>query len=226
MNNALRRAMGEVMRRECRLAARKPSQWLQPLVFFSLVVTLFPLSLSPSPDLLKTLAPGVLWVAALLSSTLSLERLFANDFEEGVLEQWVLSPHPLWVLIACKIAVHWFFSGVTLMLLAPLAAMSLAIPSSAVGVVMGSLALGTVCLSLLGAIGAALTLSARRSSSLLSLITLPMALPILIFGARAMDLASQGQDTAGALWLLGSLCVLSVSLALPAVTAAVRIAME
>jgi len=222
----LRTVLKHVFWRELAFAAQKPSQWLQPLVFFLLVITLFPLALSPDPGVLRTLAPGMVWVAALLSATLSLEGLFRADYDEGVLEQWALSDHPLWALLAVKILVHWLFTGLTLVVLSPLAALSLAVPASAWPVLMVSLALGSLSLSMLGAVGAALTLSARRSATLLSVLMMPLALPMLIFGARAMDLAILNEDPSGALWLLSSFCVLSVTLSLPTVAASIRIALE
>lgn len=222
----LRAVILMVFYREWHLAARKPDQWLQPLVFFLMVVTLFPLALTPAPELLRVMAPAVLWAGALLSSTLALEGLFRVDYEDGVLEQWVLSGQSLWMLLLVKVLVHWLFTGLTLSLIAPLAAMTLSVPSGAYGTLVTSLALGTLSLSLLGSMGAALTLSARRSSMLISLLLLPLAMPLLIFGARAVELAIHGEDANGALSLLASITILSLTLTPAALSAAVRIALE
>ncbi|MDE2304097.1 MAG: heme exporter protein CcmB [Gammaproteobacteria bacterium] len=219
-------AMSLVVRREMRLAFRRPDQLLQPLVFFLIVTTLFPLSLSPELSLLRDMAPGVLWVAALLSSLLSLETLFKGDAEDGTLEQLTLSAQPLVAIVIAKTIAHWLLSGAALVLMSPLVATALAIPVGAFPTMLASLALGTLTLSWLGAIGAGLTVGLRRGSVLLSLIVLPLAMPLLIFGASATDRAIGGEGSAGALYFLAALCVFTCTLAPFAAAAALRITLE
>lgn len=220
------RAMQLIVRRELRLSFRRPDQLLQPLVFFLIVTTLFPLSLSPQLSLLRNMAPGVLWVAALLSSLLSIETLFKGDAEDGTLEQLALSGQPLGAIVIAKTAAHWLVSGAALVAISPLVATALAIPVEAFATMLGSLALGTLTLSWLGAIGAGLTVGLRRGSVLLSLIVLPLAMPLLIFGASATDRAIGGEDPAGALYFLAALCVFTSTLAPFAAAAALRITLE
>jgi heme exporter protein B len=215
-----------IVRRELLLGFRRPDQLLQPLVFFLIVTTLFPLALSPQLSLLRDMAPGVLWVAALLSSLLSIDALFKGDADDGTLEQLVLSGVPLGVIVIAKTLAHWLISGAALVVVSPLVGTALGMPMAAFGTMMLSLALGTLTLSWLGAIGAGLTVGLRRGSMLLSLIVLPLASPLLIFGASATDRAITGSGTAGALYLLAALCVLTSTLAPLAIAAALRITLE
>ena len=219
-------AIGLLLRRELRLSFRRPDQLLQPLVFFLIVTTLFPLGLSLQLSMLHEMAPGVLWVAALLAALLSLDALFRGDAEDGTLEQLALSGHALTVIVIAKTLAHWLVTGAALVLMSPLVAMALGIPVEAYGTMMLSLALGTLTLSWLGAIGAGLTVGLRRGSVLLSLIVLPLAMPLLIFGASATDRAASGISPAGALYFLGALCVFTSTLAPFAATAALRISLE
>jgi heme exporter protein B len=219
-------AMMLVVRRELCLSFRRPEQLLQPLVFFLIVTTLFPLGLSVQLSLLRDMAPGVLWVAALLSSLLSLDALFKSDADDGTLEQLALSGQGLTVIIVAKTLAHWLVSGAALVLASPLVATALAIPTAAFATMLASLALGTLTLSWLGAIGAGLTVGLKRGNVLLSLIVLPLAMPLLIFGAGATDRAISGTSAAGALYFLGSLCVLTCTLAPFAATAALRITLD
>ena len=219
-------AMLLVIGRELRLSFRRPDQLLQPLVFFLIVTTLFPLGLNLQLSLLKDMAPGVLWTAALLSSLLSLESLFKSDADDGTLEQLALSGHSLTVIVIAKTAAHWLLSGAALVLASPLVAVALGIPSTAFGTMLASLVLGTMTLSWLGSIGAALTVGLKRGNVLLSLIVLPLAMPLLIFGAGATDRAISGTSPAGALYFLGSLCVFTCTLAPFAASAALRITLE
>lgn len=212
--------------RDLRLAFRKPSQLLQPLMFFMIVATLFPLSLTPEMSRLRDAAPGVLWVGALLSSLLALEFLFREDAVDGTLEQFALSGQSLTWMLFAKTCTHWLITGVPLALVAPVAAAALGVPGEAMPGVVASLALGSFALSLVGAVGAGLTLGARRGGVLLSLLTLPLAVPILIFGARATELAIVGGNLAPPLYLLGAIAVLGVTLAPLAAAAAVRIGLE
>jgi heme exporter protein B len=215
-----------VIGRELRLSFRRPDQLLQPLVFFLIVTTLFPLGLNLELSLLKDMAPGVLWTAALLSSLLSLEALFKSDADDGTLDQLALSGQSLTMIILAKTAAHWLLSGASLVLASPLVAIALGIPAEAFGTMLLSLVLGTITLSWLGSIGAALTVGLKRGNVLLSLIVLPLAMPLLIFGAGATDRAITGASPAGALYFLGSLCVFTCTLAPFAAAAALRITLE
>jgi heme exporter protein B len=215
-----------VMRRELRLSFRRPEQLLQPLVFFLIVTTLFPLGLNLQLSLLRDMSPGVLWVAALLSSLLSLDALFKSDADDGTLEQLALSGQGLVLIVTAKTCAHWLVTGAALVLVAPLVAIALNIPSVAFATMMVSLAMGTLTLSWLGAIGAGLTVGLRRSNVLLSLIVLPLAMPLLIFGAAATDRAISQISPAGALYFLAALCVFTCTLAPFAATAALRITLE
>jgi heme exporter protein B len=215
-----------IVRRELCLSFRRPEQLLQPLVFFLIVTTLFPLGLSLQLSLLRDISPGVLWTAALLSSLLSLDSLFKSDADDGTLEQLCLSAQGLTVIVVAKTCAHWLVSGAALVIVSPIVATALSIPVAAFTTMMLSLALGTVTLSWLGAIGAGLTIGLRRGNVLLSLIVLPLATPLLIFGAAATERAISGSSTAGALYFLASLCVFTCTLAPLAATAALRITLE
>jgi heme exporter protein B len=215
-----------ILVRDLRLAVRRRGQFVQPLAFFAIVTTLFPLSISPELARLREIASGVLWVAALLASLLALEFLFRDDAHDGTLEQYALSGQSLTWLVFAKTAAHWLLTGVPLALMAPLAAASLGVPFEALPKLIAPIALGTLVLSLIGAIGAALTLGVRRGGVLLTLLTLPLAMPVLIFGAQATDLAIRGASFAAPLYLLSAMAVLGVTLAPLAASAAVRISLE
>ena len=215
-----------ILARDLRLALRKRGQFVQPLAFFAIVTTLFPLSISPELARLREIASGVLWVAALLASLLALEFLFRDDAHDGTLEQFALSGQSLTWLVFAKTTAHWLLTGVPLALMAPLAGMALGVPYAALPGIIVPIALGTLVLSLIGAIGAALTLGVRRSGVLLTLLTLPLAMPVLIFGAQATDLAIRGVSFAAPLYLLSAMAVLGVTLAPLAASAAVRISLE
>ncbi len=215
-----------LMRRDLRLALRRPGEWLQPLGFFVVVIMLFPLSMDPQMSRLRDIAPGALWVAALLSSLLALELLFREDAQDGTLEQLAISGVPLAWLLLAKTAVHWTLTGIPLVLIGPLLATALGAPNAAIPGVMASLLLGSVALSLLGATGAGLTLGLRRGGVLLALIVLPLAVPVLVFGARATTLAIALEPLSAPLYLLASLAVLGLTLAPLAAAAAVRISLE
>jgi len=212
--------------RDLQLAFRKRGQLVQPLAFFALVTMLFPLAISPELARLREIAPGVLWVAALLASLLALEFLFRDDAYDGTLEQYALSGQSLTWLMFAKTAAHWLLTGLPLALMAPFAALSLGVPAAAIAGIVVCVAVGTVALSLIGSIGAALTLGIKRSGALLSLLTLPLSLPVLIFGARATQLAISGASPVAPLELLGALAVLGLTLAPLAAAAAVRISLE
>lgn len=215
-----------LIRRDLRLAIRRSGEWLQPLLFFLVVTTLFPLALDPQLSQLRYVAPAALWVGALLSSLLALDLLFHEDGADGTLEQLALSGVPLaWMLLA-KTAVHWLLTGLPLVLTAPLAATALGAPYAAMPGVLAALLLGSVALSLVGAIGAGLMLNVRRGGALLALLVLPLATPILIFGARATRLAIDLQVYDAPLYLLAAFAVLAATLAPLAAAAAVRIGIE
>jgi len=226
MNVGVWEAMILVVHRELCLSFRRPDQLLQPLVFFLIVTTLFPLGLSLQLSLLRDMAPGVLWVAALLSSLLSLDALFKSDADDGTLEQLALSGQELTVIVVAKTFAHWLVTGAALVLVSPVVGTALGIPGSAFATMMASLSLGTFTLSWLGAIGAGLTVGLRRGNVLLSLIVLPLAMPLLIFGAGATDRALSGVSPTGALYFLAALCVFTCTLAPFAATAALRISLE
>ena len=215
-----------IIHRDLLLAMRRKSEVLTALFFFIIVVSLFPLGIGPEPILLKKIAPGVLWVAALLSTMLSLNRLFANDHADGTLEQLVLSPTPLGLLVAGKIAAHWLTAGLPLVLLAPVLGLQFDLDTSALWILIAALLLGTPLLSLIGSIGAALTLGVRGGGVLLSLLVLPLYVPALIFGAGAVEAHISGLGASGHLSLLAALLALAVFFAPWATTAALRVAME
>ncbi|HEY2807386.1 MAG TPA: heme exporter protein CcmB [Steroidobacteraceae bacterium] len=214
------------LRRDLTLAFRQRGQLVQPLAFFAMVTLLFPLAVSPELARLREIVPGVLWSAELLASLLALEFLFRDDVQDGTLEQYALSGQSLTALLFAKTTAHWLLTGLPLTVMAPLAALSLGAPTSAVAGIVASVALGGVTLSLIGSIGASLTLGMKRSGALLSLLTLPLSLPVLIFGARATQLAITGGVLVAPLELLGALAVLGVTLAPLAAAAGVRISLE
>jgi heme exporter protein B len=215
-----------VMGRDLRLAIRHLDQVIQPLFFFVIIVTLFPLAISPVMEELRKIAPGVVWVAAMLSSLLALESLFRADVEDGTMEQWVLSGQPLSLLLFAKAITHWLLAGLPLVIAAPIVGTLVGIPLSVAPVLVAVLAIGTGSLSILGAIGAALTVSLRRGSALLALLVLPLEIPVLIFGARVVDLAIHGEPVAGPLNLLIAMLLLFLSLGPLAMAAAMKISVE
>ncbi|RMN42067.1 heme exporter protein B [Pseudomonas syringae] len=217
------RVFAALILREARLLARRPAELANPLVFFALVIALFPLAIGPDTQLLQALSPGLLWVAALLAVLLSLDGLFRGDFEDGSLEQWVLSPHPLALLVLGKVLAHWVFSGLALVLLSPVLALMLGLPVQCLPVLMLSLLLGTPVLSLLGAVGAALTVGLKRGGVLLALLILPLYIPVLILGSAALQAALQGMPATGYLLWLGSLTVLAITLTPFAIAAGLKI---
>lgn len=219
-------ALLAVVRRDLLLAMRRKSEMLTALFFFVIVVSLFPLGIGPEPQLLRKIAPGVLWVAALLATMLSLNRLFATDHGDGTLEQMALSPSPLGLLVAGKIVAHWLTSGLPLVLLAPVLGLQFDLDGDALAILVLALLLGTPLLSLIGAIGAALTLGVRGGGVLLSLLVLPLYVPALIFGAGAVESQVSGLGAGGHLSLLAALLALAVFFAPWATTAALRIALE
>ena len=215
-----------VLRRDLRVSLRRRSDTFSTLIFFVMVVSLFPLGVGPEPQLLRTMAPGVLWVAAMLASMLSLPRLFADDHSDGTLEQMLLSTHSMAGLVLGKILAHWVGSGLPLVLLSPVLALQFDLSASATGVLVLSLLMGTPILSLVGAMGAALTVGLRGASVLLSLLVLPLTVPVLIFGAGAVEAHIAGLGVAGHFSLLGALLIVTLMAAPWTAAAALRISME
>lgn len=215
-----------VIDRDLRLALRRRADSVSVLFFFIIVVSLFPLGIGPEPELLRKLAPGVLWVAALLATQLSLPRLFADDYRDGTLEQLALVPSPLALVVLGKVLAHWLVSGLPLVLLAPLLGLQFDLSPEALWILALSLLIGTPALSGIGAIGAALTLGVRGGGVLLSLLVLPLYIPVLIFGAGAVDASVSGLGAQAHLSLLGALTLGGVFFAPWATAAALRIALE
>jgi heme exporter protein B len=215
-----------VVGRDLRLALRQRSDLFMAVLFFVLTASLFPFAMGPEPNLLIRIAPGIIWVTALLAVLLSLERLFLADFEDGSLELLALAPTPLALAVAAKILAHWLTTGLPLMAAAPLIALLYDMDPSGLVVLLAAMALGTPSLSLIGAIGAALTLGARRGGVLIPLLVLPLYVPVLIFGVSAIDADLAGLSSKPHLLLLGALLALALPLAPLASAAAVRQALE
>lgn len=214
-----------VFMRELRMAARRPTDALGGLLFFVLVGSLFPLALGPDANLLQQIAPGVMWVSALLAVLLGQHRLFETDWADGALEQWLLVPTPLPLLVLTKVSAHWLLGVAPLLLVAPLLGWQYGLDSGVIGVLLASLVLGTPSLYLLAALGAALTLG-LRGQLLLVLVVLPLSIPILIFGSHAVAQAQQGLSAAPALNLLGAFLCLTLLAGPWAIGAALRLALE
>lgn len=215
-----------IMRRDLLIVMRRKSEVLTALFFFIIVSSLFPLGIGPEPALLRKIAPGVLWVGALLATMLGLQRMFAADYADGTLEQMAISPTPLVLLVMGKIAAHWLVSGLPLVLIAPLLGIQFDLDSDALGILVVALLLGTPLLSLIGAIGAALTLGVRGGGVLLSLLVLPLYIPALIFGAGAVEAHISGLGAEGHLSLLAAILLLAGLFAPWATAAALKIALE
>ncbi len=216
-----------ILTRDLSLAMRRRTDVLTTLFFFVIVVSLFPLGVGTEKQVLRIIGPGVVWVAALLASMLALERLFAADYEDGTLEQMLLTAQPLPLLVLAKVAAHWLLTGLPLVLIAPLVGMQYHLSDDAVGVMMLSLLLGTPVLSLIGTIGAALTLGLRGGGILLSLLILPLYIPVLVYGAGAVEVSSVDiADTEPYLLLLGAFLLAALVLAPAASSSALRISLE
>lgn len=220
------RAFHIIVRRDLLLAMRNRSDILTTLFFFIIAISLFPLGVGPELDTLREIAPGVFWVAALLASMLALERLFAIDFADGTLEQLLLTPQPTTILVLAKVLAHWLITGVPLVLLSPLLGLQYDLSIEAIQIMMLTLLLGTPSLSLIGAIGAALTLGLRGGGVLVSLLVLPLYIPVLIFGAGAVEATVSGLGGAGHISMLGAIFLLSLVMAPLATVAALRISAE
>lgn len=225
-HTALGKSLLAVLRRDILSAFRQSSEILNPVIFFLMVVTMMPLGVSPEAKSLAVLAPGLLWVIALLASLLSLDSLFRSDYEDGSLEQLILSPQPLYFMVIAKVLSHWLTTGLPLTLVAPLLGVLLALPADGYLPLLLSLLLGTISLSLVGAIGAALTVSLRKGGLLLSLIIMPLYVPVLIFGASCVRLAVDGFSYGGPLAILGALCAMALVLAPLAIAGALKMSVE
>jgi heme exporter protein B len=219
-------AVHAIVRRDLLLAFRRRADVMTTVFFFVMVASLFPLGVGPEPAVLRMIAPGVLWVAALLSCLLSLGRVLTADYQDGVLEQMVLIPHPLTVLVLAKVFAHWLVSGLPVVLLSLLLGVQFGLEGDVLGVLALSLLLGTPTLSLIGSIGAALTLGVRGSGMLVALLVLPLFIPVLIFGAGAVSSTVSGIGAEANLSLLGACLMVAIPLAPWAAAAAVRIAVE
>jgi heme exporter protein B len=215
-----------IVTRDLMLAWRRRADVLSTLFFFVIVVSLFPLGIGPETQLLRSIAPGVVWVAALLASMLSLGRVFANDYADGTLEQMLLTPQPLYLVVLGKVVAQWLVSEVPLVLIAPLIGVQFGLASDTLFILFISLLMGTPVLSLIGSIGAALTLGLRGGGVLLALLILPLYIPVLIFGAGAVDASIMGADPQANLLLLAAVLVLSLVFAPWATSAALRISLE
>lgn len=226
MSGAIGPAWLEIARRDLLIAYRRRSEAGNPLVFFLIVVALFPLGIGPTPEDLARIAPGVVWVTALLASLLSTDLLFRSDFDDGSLEQIVRSPSPLYAIGLAKMGVHWLVSGLPLTLVSPLVGGLLYLPGAAMPALLLSMLLGTVSLSLVGGIGAALTVGLRKGGLLLSLLILPLYVPVLVFGSAAVDAAAAGLPWGGEITVLGGFALLAVTLSPLAVGAALRINLD
>ena len=212
-----------VLKRDLTIALRHRDDILNPLIFFVIVITLFPLGIGPEAQILSRIAPGIIWVAALLATLLSLDRLFKADYNDGSLEQMLLSPHPIFILVLAKITAHWLITGLPLILIAPLLAVLLHLDENSYTALVVTLLLGTPVLSLLGAIGVALTVGIKKGGVLLSLLVLPLYIPVLIFATSAIDSAALGLPYSGQLAIIAALFVGSLTLAPFAVGAALKV---
>ncbi len=219
-------AIRALLRRDLLLAYRHRGEIANPLVFFMIVITMLPLGISPESAVLGSLAPGMIWVVALLATLLSLDSLFRSDFDDGSLEQILISPHPLYFIVLVKVFVHWLVTGLPLALLSPLLGVMLFLPEAGFTPLFLSLLMGTGVLSLIGAIGAALTVALRKGGLLLSLIIMPLYVPVLIFGASVVRSAIEGFPIAGELAVLGALLAVSIVLAPMAAAGALRISVN
>ena len=223
---SLRQSVVAVFKRDVTAAFRQSGEMLNPVIFFLMVLTMMPLGISPDNKTLAALAPGLLWVIALLAAMLSLDSLFRSDYDDGSLEQIVLSPQPLYFLVLAKTIAHWVTTGLPLTLVAPLLGIMLSLPAAGVMPLMLSLLLGTLVLSLIGAIGAALTVSLRKGGLLLSLIIMPLYVPVLIFGASAVRLSVEGLEATNAFAVLGAFCAGALVLAPLAIAGALKMSVQ
>ena len=214
------------LKRQLLLAFRRPVDTLNPLLFFLVTVTLFPLGIGPEPAQLAEFAPGILWIVALLASLMAADGMFRNDYEDGSLEQLLLAPQPLYLSALSYVFAHWLLTGLPLTLLSPLFAVMLQLPVAAMPALLLSMLLGSAILSLIGSIGAALTVSLKRGGMLISLIIVPLYIPVLIFGSSAVRFSAQGLDAQPQLLLMGGFLSLAIGLAPFAIAAGLRISVD
>ena len=224
-SDSLTRAFALLLKRDLTLAMRHRAEMVNPLLFFILVTSLFPLGVGANPNLLQAIGPGVIWVAALLAALLSLDGIFRSDFEDGTLEQFLLSSHPVSILVLAKVFAHWLITGLPLLLVSPLLGVLLGLTGDGIRILMLTLLLGTPVLSLLGAVGVALTVGLRRGGMILSLLVLPLYVPLLIFAANAVDTAAAGLPVSAHLLFISALLIMALSLSPPATAAALRISL-
>lgn len=224
--HSLTRAITLLVRRDLILAMRRRAEMINPLLFFILVTSLFPLGIGANPNLLQAVGPGVIWVAALLAALLSLEGIFRSDFEDGTLEQYLLSSHPVSLLVLGKVLAHWLITGLPLLLISPLLGVFLGLPAEGIKILFITLLLGTPVLSLIGAVGVALTVGLRKGGMILSLLVLPLYVPLLIFASSAVDTAAAGLSVTAHLSLIAALLVLALSLSPFATAAALRVSLS
>lgn len=225
-SGSLSRAFLALLRRDLLLAFRRRTELLFPVIFLMVVVSLFPLGIGPGPQLLARIAPGVIWIAALLATVISLDALFRSDFEDGTMEQFVISGHPLTLIALAKILAHWLVAGLPIVLLSPLLALWMNLPTESLGVMILTLAIGTPILSLIGSIGVGLTISLKRGGQLLSLLVFPLYVPILIIATAAVMAASDSLPYTQFLGLLTAGLITSVTLAPFAAAAALKISLS
>lgn len=223
---SLSSAFAATLKRDVLLAGRNLADIANPLIFFAMVISLLPLGIGPERAILAAIAPGMLWIVALLATLLCADTLFRSDFDDGSLEQLLISPQPLYLQVLAKVLAHWLITGLPLTLLSPLLALMLGLPDAGFVPLMMSLLLGTACLSLIGAVGAALTVALRKGGLLLSLILVPLYVPVLIFGASAVASSVEGFSAAGQLSVLGAFLALSIVLAPVATSAALRVSVN
>jgi len=223
---SLSQAFWFLLKRDLMLAFRNRAELANPLLFFIIVISLFPLAIGAEPVLLSRIAPGIIWVAALLAAMLSLDSMFRSDFEDGTLEQMLLSAHPVSVLVLAKVCAHWLVTGLPLLLISPMLASMLVLPSEAYGILMLTILIGTPVLSLVGSIGVALTIGLPKGGIILSLLVLPLYVPVLIFSASATEAAAGGFDTTAQISMLLAFLFLSISLSPVATAAALKMSMS
>ena len=223
---SLSQAFLYLLKRDLTLVMRNRGEFANPLLFFILVITLFPLAIGAVPELLARIAPGIIWVAALLAAMLSLDSIFRSDFEDGSLEQLLLSAHPMPVLVLAKVCAHWLVTGLPLLIMAPVLAEMLGMVKEAQGVLLLTILMGTPVLSLVGSIGVALTIGLRKGGIILSLLVLPLYVPVLIFAASAIEAAASGFEVTQQVYMLLSFLFLALSLSPWATAAALRMSMS
>jgi heme exporter protein B len=223
---SLTQAFVYLLQRDLTLAFRNRAEFANPLLFFILVITLFPLAVGAEPVLLARIAPGIIWVAALLAAMLSLDSIFRSDFDDGSLEQLLLSAHPMPVLVLAKVCAHWLVTGLPLLLVSPVLAVMLGMPTEALEALLLTILIGTPILSLIGSIGVALTVGLPKGGIILSVLILPLYVPVLIFASSAIDGAAAGLDISAQLYMLLSFLFLALSLSPLATASALKVSMS